>query len=267
MDMGHTTVMAKDGTTIAYDREGQGPAAILVAGALCARLSWSGPAIAALLAPHFNVYNYDRRGRGDSGDTKPYAVAREIEDIEALIAEAGGSAYLFGHSSGAALALEAAATLGNKVAKLAMYDAPYDDDREAPQRGREYTQRLSELLAADRRGDAVALFMALVGTPDEQIEGMRHAPFWSALEAVAPTLAYDNAVVSGEDGALPIERAAHVLAPTLVMAGGASHPSMHDTARALSAAMPHAQLRTLEGQTHEVSPEALAPVLIEFFRA
>ncbi len=260
-------ITSKDGTTIAYDREGDGPAAILVAGALCARLSWSGPAIAALLAPHFTVYNYDRRGRGDSGDTMPYAVAREIEDIEALIDDAGGSAYLFGHSSGAALALEAAAALGRKVARLAMYDAPYDDDREAPQRGREYTRRLSELLAADRRGDAVVLFMALVGTPAEQIEGMRRAPFWPALEAIAPTLAYDNAVISGEDGALPIARAAQMTAPTLVMAGGASHPSMQDTARTLSAAMPHARLRTLAGQGHEVSPEALAPVLIEFFRA
>jgi len=267
MDMGHTTVMAKDGTTIAYDREGEGPAAILVAGALCARLSWSGPAIATLLAPHVTVYNYDRRGRGDSGDTKPYAVAREIEDIEALIDEAGGSAYLFGHSSGAALALEAAVALGSKVAKLAMYEAPYNNDPAAQRGWGDYTRRLTELLAADRRGDAIALFMALVGTPADRIEGMRRAPFWPALEAIAPTLAYDHTAILGEDGALPVVHAARVHAPTLVMAGGASYPFMRDTARALSAAIPHAQLRTLEGQTHEVSPDALAPELIAFFRA
>src|SRR5438477_7803064 len=121
-------VTSKDGTHIAYDTQGEGPAVILVAGALCARLSWSGPQLAKLLAPHFTVYNYDRRGRGDSGDTRPYAVAREIEDIEALIDEAGGSACLYGHSSGAALAMEAALSLGNKVKKLAMYEAPYNDD-------------------------------------------------------------------------------------------------------------------------------------------
>jgi pimeloyl-ACP methyl ester carboxylesterase len=259
------TITSKDGTTIAYDRTGHGPAAILVAGALCARLSWSGPAIAAHLAPHFTVYNYDRRGRGDSGDSKPYAVAREIEDLDAIINEAGGSAYLFGHSSGASLALEAAAALGDKVTKLAMYEAPNNDDPAAQRGWREYTRRLTELLAADRRGDALALFMALVGTPDEQIERMRHAPFWPALEAIAPTLAYDHTAILGEDGALPIARAARVLAPTLVMVGGAIFPFMQETARTLSAAMPHARLRILEGQKHEVSTEVLAPVLADFF--
>jgi pimeloyl-ACP methyl ester carboxylesterase len=267
MDIEQQTVTSKDGTIIAYDQWGEGPAVILVAGALCARLSWSGPAIAALLAPHCTVYNYDRRGRGDSGDTKPYAVAREIEDIEALIDEAGGSAYLFGHSSGASLALDAAAALGTKVKKLAMYEAPYNDDPAAQRRWGEYTRRLTDLLAEDRRGEAIALFMALVGTPADQIEGMRHAPFWPALEAIAPTLAYDHTAILGEDGALPIERAGQVTVPALVMAGGASFPFMHETARALSEAMPHAQLRILEGQRHEVSPEVLAPVLIEFFRA
>ena len=260
-------IASQDGTPIAYDREGRGPAAILVAGALCARLSWAGPAIAALLAPRFTVYNYDRRGRGDSGDTGPYAVAREIEDIEALIDDAGGSAYLFGHSSGASLAMDAAATLGAKVAKLALYEAPYNDDPAARRGWGEYTRRLTELLAADRRGDAVALFMALVGTPAEQIAGMRHAPFWPALKAIAPTLAYDHTALLGEDGAVPVGRAAQVVAPTLVMAGGASYPFMRDTARALSAALPRAQLRILEGQRHEVSTEALVPVLAEFFAA
>src|SRR5216683_3588446 len=259
------TVTSKDETKIAYDKIGRGPAVILVAGALCSRSFWSGPELAKLLAPHFTVYNYDRRGRGDSGDTKPYAVEREVEDIEALIDEAGGAACLYGHSSGAALALEAAIRLGKKVTKLAMYDAPYNDEREAKLAWRAYIQQLTELLAADRRGDAVALFMELVGTPAGQIEAMRHAPAWPMLEALAPTLAYDHAAILGEDASVPTGRAALVTAPTLVMNGGASYAFMYDTAQALGKAIPNAQVRTLEGQTHDVDPDVLASVLMEFF--
>src|SRR5437764_5034886 len=229
METRTSTVTSKDGTRIAYDTIGHGSAVILVAGALCSRSFWSGPELAKLLAPHFTVYNYDRRGRGDSGDTRPYAVAREIEDIEALIDEAGGSAYLYGHSSGAALAMEAALRLGNKVKKLAMYEAPYNDDAEAQRAWKEYIKQLTQALAADRRGDAVALFMKYVGTPDDQIEAMRHAPAWPMLEAIAPTLAYDHSAILGEDASVPTERAALVTAPTLVMTGGAGYPCMSET--------------------------------------
>jgi pimeloyl-ACP methyl ester carboxylesterase len=259
------TVMSKDGTPIAFDQSGQGPALILVAGALCARLSWSGPELAKLLASHFTVYNYDRRGRGDSGDTRPYAVTREVEDIEVLIDEAGGSANLYGHSSGGALALEATLQLGEKVKKLAIYEVPYNDDRGFQQAWREYIQQLTELLAAGRRGDAIALFMKFVGTPAEQIEGMRHTPAWPQLEAIAPTLAYDHTAILGNDLSVPIERAAQVRVPTLIMNGSASFPFMYETARTLSQAIPHAQLRTLEGQDHGPADDVLAPVLIEFF--
>src|SRR6516162_10161893 len=147
-------VVSKDGTNIAYDKQGEGPAIILVAGALCARLSWSGPQLSKHLAPHFTVYNYDRRGRGNSGDTKPYAVEREVEDIEALIDEAGGTACLYGHSSGAALALEAAMKLGHKVSRLAMYDAPYNDAPDARRAWGQYISELTGALAANRRTDA-----------------------------------------------------------------------------------------------------------------
>src|SRR5437588_3956898 len=210
------TLKSKDGTTIAFDKEGGGPAVILVDGAMTSRSDGSKPELARLLAEHLTVYNYDRRGRGDSADTRPYAVEREVEDIEALIDGAGGAAYLYGHSSGAALALEAAIKLGGKVKKLAMYEAPYNDDGEAQRAWRKYIKQLTELLAADRRGDAVALFMKLVGTPAEQIEAMRHAPIWPMLEAIAPTLAYDHSAILGEDASLPTERAAIVTAPTLV---------------------------------------------------
>src|SRR2546421_12095194 len=251
------TVTSKDGTKIAYDKQGEGPAVILVYGALCYRSFGSLPELDKLLAQHFTVYNYDRRGRGDSGDTWPYSVEREVEDIEALIDEAGGAAYLYGHSSGAALALEATIKLGGKVKKLAMYEAPYNDDDEARRAWKEYIKQLTELLAADRRGDAVALFMKLVGTPADQIEAMRHAPIWPMLEAIAPTLAYDHTAILGEDVSVPIEQAASVSVPTLVMNGGASYAFMYETARALSKAMPHAQLRTLEDQRHDVDPKVL----------
>ena len=256
------TTTSKDGTPIAFDQSGQGPALILVAGALTTRAAW--PPLAARLAPHFSVFAYDRRGRGDSGDTRPYAVEREVEDLDALITEAGGAAYLYGHSSGAALALEAAVKLGDKVTKLAMYEAPYNDESQARRAWKEYIQQLTELLAADRRGDAVALFMQYVGTPADQVEALRHAPVWPMLEAIAPTLAYDHTAILGEDSSVPIERAASVRVPTLVMNGGASYAFMYETARALSQAMPHAQLRTLEGQTHEVDPKVLAQALVEF---
>jgi pimeloyl-ACP methyl ester carboxylesterase len=259
------TVTSKDGTSIVYDTQGEGPAVIVVYGALCYRSIGSLPELVTLLAPHFTVYNYDRRGRGDSGDTKPYAVEREVEDIEALIDEAGGAACLYGHSSGAALAMEAALKLGGKVKKLAMYEAPYNDEDEAKRAWKEYTTQLTNLLAANRHGDAVALFMKLVGTPVDQIEGMRHSPSWSFLEALAPTLAYDHTAIMGEDASVPAERAASVIVPTLTMNGSASYPFMYDTARALSNAIPHAQLRTLEGQTHDVDPKVLARVLVEFF--
>src|SRR5579863_9391384 len=156
-------VTSKDGTKIPYDRQGTGPALILVDGALCYRSFGPMPGLAQLLAPHFTVYYYDRRGRGDSGDTKPYAVEREVEDIEALIDEAGGSAYICGLSSGAALALEAAIALDGKIKKLAMYEAPYAADDAARQTWNEYDRQLAKLVAEDRRGDAVVLFMTMVG--------------------------------------------------------------------------------------------------------
>src|SRR5438309_509563 len=145
------TVRSKDGTRIAFDKQGDGPAVILVDGAMGTRSSGSKPELAKLLAQHFTVYSYDRRGRGDSGDTLPYAVDREIEDIEALIDDAGGAAYLFGHSSGACLALEATVKLGSKVAGLAMYDPPYDDDPAAGQAWRAYIKHLTTNLAEGRR--------------------------------------------------------------------------------------------------------------------
>jgi pimeloyl-ACP methyl ester carboxylesterase len=262
---GILTVISTDGTEIAYEAQGDGPALILIDGALCTRLAGSKPELASLLAAHFTVYSYDRRGRGDSGDTQPYAVRREIEDIGALIEQAGGTACLYGHSSGAALALEAAAQLGGKVTGLAMYEAPYNDDPGAQRAWAQYIRQLTEALADGRRGDAVALFMKYVGMPDDQIDGMRHAPFWPGMEAVAPTLAYDHTAILGPVASVPAGLAARVRTPALVMYGDASFPFMRDTAAALSQAMPHAQFLTLAGQTHEVNPGVLSSALASCF--
>jgi pimeloyl-ACP methyl ester carboxylesterase len=259
------TVRSKDGTTIAFEEQGDGPALILVDGAMGTRSAGSKPELATLLAGHFTVYRYDRRGRGDSADTMPYAVEREIEDIEALIDRAGGSAFLYGHSSGGCLALDATVRLGGKVKKLAVYEVPYNDDPEARKAWGEYIKNLTEALASDRRGDAVALFMALVGMPAAQIEAMRQAPFWGGMGAVAPTLAYDHTAIMGKDCEIPAERAARVEVPTLVMSGTDGAPFMLKTARTLSMTIPGASLSTLDGQAHDVHPDALAPVLVRFF--
>jgi pimeloyl-ACP methyl ester carboxylesterase len=259
------TVKSKDGTSIRYDRVGEGPAVIFVDGALNTRGDKAD--LARLLAERFTVLSYDRRGRGDSGDTQPYAVEREIEDIDALIDAAGGSAFLYGHSSGGCLAMEATVELRGKVGKLAMYEAPYNDDPAAQKAWDEYLTSLAELLASGRRGDAVALFMALVGTPAAQIEGMRQAPFWAGMETIAPTLAYDHIGIMGKHGSIPTERAAGVQVPTLVISGTSGLRFMVVTARALSRTIPGAELRTLDGQAHDVHADVLAPVLAEFFAA
>jgi pimeloyl-ACP methyl ester carboxylesterase len=262
------TVTSKDGTTIAYDQTGSGPTIIFVDGALQYRAFEQGMALLAeCLAPDFTVIHYDRRGRGDSGDTLPYALEREIEDIDALIEEVGGSAFLYGISSGGALALEAAARLGNKVRKLAIYEVPYlPDDAESQQRWKEYTTQLDEVLAAGRPGDAVGLFMMLVGASAGDLDQVRQMPMWPLWEAVGHTLPYDAAAL-GEYSTVPVGRAAKITAPALVMVGSNTYPFMHETAAALAGLIPNAQRRTLECQTHEVDSEALAPVLAEFFQA
>ena len=261
------TVTSKDGTTIAYDQSGKGPVVILVDGALQYRAFDQGMAeLADLLSKHFTVIHYDRRGRGDSGDSQAYELEREIEDIEAIIDESGGSAFLYGISSGAALAMEATIKLGDKVKKLAMYEAPYNDDDDARQGWKEYRKKLMELVKEGRKRDAVGHFMMLVGMSPDQLEGVHQHPMWPLWEAVGLTLAYD-AIAMGEDSSLPTARAAMVTAPTLVMNGSDSFPFMYATAVALAIAIPNAEHHTLEGQTHEVDSKALAPVLTEFFKS
>jgi pimeloyl-ACP methyl ester carboxylesterase len=258
-------VTSKDGTTIVFESAGEGPPLILVGGALNDRRA--GARLAGLLAPSFTAYAYDRRGRGDSGDTPPYAVGREVEDVEALVAEAGGSAFLVGHSSGAALVLETAVRI-HGVDKIALYEPPYDVDDTRPPIPRDYVERLEELIAQERRGDAVEYFMvAGVGLAPRAVGQMRGAPFWPALEALADTLPYDGRVMGFDraDRSLPVERWKAVTAPALVMDGGASPDWSRNAVQAVTDALPVAERWTLAGQTHEVDPAILAPVLVEFF--
>jgi pimeloyl-ACP methyl ester carboxylesterase len=259
------TVTSKDGTKIAYEKSGRGRAIILIGGALASRSDHAG--LAQLLSRDFTIFNYDRRGRSDSGDAKPYAVEREIEDIKALIDEAGGSAFLYGISSGACLALEATAALGDKVKKLAIYEAPYDEARGVAEQWKEYSAKLNQLLAEGRASDAVELHMKTVGAPDAAIAGMKASPAWPRMTTLAPTIAYDVAVV-GEDRSIPVERVAKIKTDTLVMDGGASlksMPFMHSTADKLARTAPHAQRHTLEGQRHDADDKVLAAVLKAFF--
>jgi pimeloyl-ACP methyl ester carboxylesterase len=259
-------VTSRDGTRIAYEKRGSGPAVILVGGALSERAG--GADLAQLLAPHLTVYTYDRRGRGDSGDTQPYAVTREIEDLQALIDHAGGTAFVYGKSSGAALALQAASVLGGKVRKLALYEPPYSEAAGAAKDWREFRVKLDGQLAAGRPADAIVLFMQFVGAPDEVVARMKASPAWPGMVALAPTLAYDNAVL-GDDRSIPVAIAAKVKAATLVMDGSASAgpmPFMRPTADKLAKVIPGAQRRVLDGQAHDVDSKALAPVLLDFFR-
>jgi pimeloyl-ACP methyl ester carboxylesterase len=260
------TAFSKDGTAIAFDQSGKGPPIILVDGALCYRAFGPSAAVAALLASNFTVFTYDRRGRGDSRDTAPYAPEREVEDIEALMKEACGSAFVFGVSSGAALALEAANRLPG-IQKLALYKAPFIVDDSRSPIPEDYLARLNGLVSSDRRADAVRLFMKLVGVPAIFIAMMRFVPPWSKLKAVAHTLPYDITIVQDNQRGkpLPAKRWASVTAPTLVVDGGKSPEWMRHGMRALTDVLPNAKLRTLPGQTHMVKPKVLAPVLVEFF--
>lgn len=254
------TVTSSDGTRIAFDRLGDGPPVVLVCGQSTDRSS--NATLAALLSEQFAVFNYDRRGRGDSGDTLPYAVEREVEDLGAVIEASGGSASVFGVSSGAALALEAAAA-GLAIDKLALWEAPFDvpEGRRPP---RDLAQRYEQMIAEGRQGDVIEYFMAnVVGLPPEFVAQARSGPYWQRQEAMAHTFVYDTIIMG--DSSLPVDRAVAVVAPTLVLAGGESFPFMRETARALADAIPDARSRVLEGQTHAAAPEVLAPVLEEFF--
>ncbi len=257
-------VTSADGTRITFDRSGAGPAVIFVHGALTDRTFPVLAGLAAALAPELTVFNYDRRGRGGSGDTPPYAVQREVEDLDALIGAAGGSAMVFGGSSGAALALEAAAA-GLAISRLALWEPPYHVDDTAPALPDDFGSQLDDLVQAGRPGDAVALFMTEAAEmPADQVAWMRAQPSWALAEAIGHTVAYEAAVM-GPGNALPAGRIASVTAPTLVLNGGDSPAWMTSAGKAVAGLIPGATRLVLNGQSHNPAPESLAPALLDFF--
>lgn len=253
------TVRSADGTSIAYEQAGAGPALILVDAAGCFRGFGPMAPLASLLTANFTVITYDRRGRGESTDTLPYAVDREVEDLQSLIDAAGGSPFVYGFSSGAVLALHAAAQ-GLAIEKLALLEPPlplHDQPPTGPDLGAE----IAELVAAGRRGDAVEHFQTSIGVPAEMIAGMRQAPSWPAMESLAHTLVYDLVITSS----LPAARLSAITTPTLVLSSEASDDRLLRWSQGVSDTLPNASHRTLKGEWHGVSPEDLASSLTGYF--
>jgi len=259
------TVASADGTPIAYERSGSGPALVLVDGALCYRANGPARPLAKALEGDFTVYTYDRRGRGESGDSRPYAVEREVEDLAAVIAAAGGEAFAFGQSSGAALALEAA-DRGLRIPRLAVFEAPFLVDDGHPARPADIAEQFDALVAAGRRSEAVSRFLRLVGLPAPFLLVMRLLPVWRKLTAVAHTLPNDFRVLgdTGSGRPLPAGRWAGATMPVLSLVGGKSPAYLHASMRAVADVLPAAEFRVLPGQTHMLKPAAVAPVLREF---
>ncbi len=255
-------VISKDGTAIAFDRVGAGPTVVAVDGALCTRAFGATPKLVPVLSRHFTVITYDRRGRGDSGDTQPYAREREIEDLAAVLEAAGEPSYVVGFSSGAAIALDAAAS-GVPIRKLVAYEPPYMIDD--PGRHADHESALRRMIAEGKRGDAVTYFMRdMVGIPAPFVFLMRLMPgMWRNVKAVAHTLPYDAAVMG--DWSLPRDRFASIRAPTIAMYGEKTDPRLRKAARAVGAAIPGAREHVLAGQAHDVKPEAMTEALVQLF--
>jgi pimeloyl-ACP methyl ester carboxylesterase len=252
-------ITSADGTTIALDRSGSGPPLVIVLGAFCDR-STSKP-LAALLAPAFTVVEYDRRGRGASGDGngRPDPIESEVEDLEAVISAAGEPAFVYGHSSGALLALEAAAR-GVGMRRLAVYEPPYTGEYHP---GDAFGERLDELVAAGRRDEAAEAWMAMTGTPRPVIESIKAGPDWGHRQALAHTLSRDLRLANG--GQVPTERLSRIDVPVLAMAGGASPPWALATTATVTAVLPRGVERVVDGQQHVPADEAIAPILAAFF--
>jgi pimeloyl-ACP methyl ester carboxylesterase len=258
-----TYVISKDSTRIAFEKVGSGPALIIVSGALSQRSLFDGQidSLIDMLSKHFTVYTYDRRGRGESTDMQPYAVEKEIDDIESLINIAGGQAFLYGVSSGAALALQATAKLGpSKVQKLAVYEPPYGQGKQTFDKTK---QGVDERVKNGQPGDAAAFFLNEIGTPPDAIEGMKASPQWETTKKIDFTLAYDYKILG--DGAIPQDIVKTITVPTLVMEGEKTMDFIHATADRIGQLIPGAQRKTLKGQMHQVQADVMAPVLIEFF--
>jgi pimeloyl-ACP methyl ester carboxylesterase len=256
------TTRSADGTTIAYEAEGNGPPLLVIGGALSDRNGAA--AYVPLLRDRFTVVRYDRRGRGDSGDTQPFAPEREYEDLEALIAAVGGPVFVFGHSSGAAIALHSARR-GARIGKLALYEPPFIVDDTRPPLPADHLERLRSM----GPGEAVEYFLTeAVQVPPPVIAGMKSGPMWEGLRRMGHTLLYDNTILWPDEQGKPLPRewADEVgPIPTLVIVGGESATWIHNAVQALAELLPNGRRVTLEGATHAAPPETVAALLTEFF--
>jgi pimeloyl-ACP methyl ester carboxylesterase len=257
-------ITSADGTPISVEHTGTGPALVLVDGAFCGRSFGPARELAVRLADFFTVYFYDRRGRGDSGDTQPYSVEREIEDLAAVIGHAGGNAFVYGISSGAAVALEAAAA-GVPMRKLATYEVPYTGVGDRDGVPVDHASHLNGLLAQDKRGAMVSYFLVnMIGVPAFVPVMLRLMPkVWKSQTAAANTLPYEIAVLNNFTA--PTDRLARITVPALVMVGGKAAPAMAAAQTTTANALPHAERHTLEGQTHQVSATVVEKELRNFF--
>lgn len=261
------TIISKDGTKIAYEKLGNGQAIILVSSAAADHKD--ADQLAEQLSKHFTVYNYDRRGRGESTDASEYAVEREIEDIEALIVEAGGKSLLFGSSSDGVLALEAATKLGDKITNLFLYEPPFIIDNSRPRVPAEYVQNLNELIEEGRRSDAVEYFMSkALGIPAEYLDHMKADPSWKGMENLAHTLAYDGMIMEETQSGKPLPTNRwDVNVPTTIIVGENSEPYFHEAAKSLAELLPLAKYKVLSGQDHSavmMAPDVLANAVVEY---
>ncbi|PYZ94907.1 alpha/beta hydrolase [Salipaludibacillus keqinensis] len=257
------TTQSKDGTILAYDVYGSGPPLIYITGAICHRSFKPVKHDAKIFSTKFTVYNYDRRGRGDSGNTLPYTVEREIEDIKAMIDVAGGNVFLYGHSSGAVLALEAALRLSSKVKKVMMYDPSYVHDEKEKSEYKRLSRKIHELLDNGKNAKAMTTFLKGIGMPKVFVLLLPLFPGWRTMKALAPTLAYDIALTKNMP---PVERATQISVPTQIIVGEKSPKSIHDVGRQLSNVIPNAKFVQLSGEDHMVNPKALLPLITGFLK-
>lgn len=256
-------VTSKDGTRIGYETLGQGPPLVIVWGAMGARDSPFTKAMREELAKSFTVYDYDRCGRGDSGDRPTYSVQKEIEDLAAVVDAAGGDPYVWATSSGAALALEAAAA-GVPMRMLAAHEPPYMVGEHMAKFDRDYERKVTQLIRENKRSEAVTLFMRVVGVPAPMVWVMKLMPFWKKMLPVAHTLPYDAACMNGFTP--PEKRLREIRVPTIVLFGTATPTSLKDAAKVVAATVPTAKIREIPKQNHGIRPAALRPVLVEIFR-
>jgi pimeloyl-ACP methyl ester carboxylesterase len=257
------TAISKDGTTLAYDVYGSGPPLVSITGATCFRNFKPVLDDARKFASSFTVYNYDRRGRGDSTDTQPYSVEKEVEDIEAIVDAAGGTAHIYGHSSGAVLALEAAVHLKDKLLKIVIYDPPYVHDATEKAQYSELGQKVSKLLAGGKNSQAIRIFLTQIGMPRIFVWMLPLFPEWKTMVALAPTLAYDIALT---DDLPPLKRMSQIAVPTHIIVGEKSPASINQVAKQLATAIPNATFDQLAGQNHMVSASALLPILTKYLK-